>query len=122
MMTQISELVGVTLDAIDGATAGSEEVLFRATDGRVWRMYHYQDCCESVDVNEVIGDISDLIGSPIARAEEVSNSDKPNDGGDNSWTWTFYKLATIKGEVVLRWLGSSNGYYSEDVDFRLVPA
>jgi hypothetical protein len=64
-----------------------------------------------------------LIGTPILMAEEAEG-ETPNDYQfeyePDSYTWTFYKLATVRGYVTLRWLGQSNGYYSESVDFERV--
>jgi len=83
---------------------------------------HSQDCCESVEIEEVIGDVADLINDgPVLLAEEVSNSEEGT-GAYESVTWTFYKLRTLNGDVTIRWLGTSNGYYSESVSFRLIPA
>jgi hypothetical protein len=89
----------------------------------MYKLLHSQDCCESVTVEDVIGDLNDLIGSPILKAEEVTSKTDPDDkpnmercGGD-SFTWTFYHFATVKGYVTIRWYGSSSGYYSERVSF-----
>jgi hypothetical protein len=120
MSDNFSDLVGKTLTSIVVAE-NKERVDIKTADGRHFSMQHFQDCCESVELAEVVGDISDLIDSPILLAEEVSESGEGNgpDGAycGESWTWTFYKLATIKGSVTLRWVGESNGYYSESVYF-----
>lgn len=111
----ISILRGKTLVEIN---QGDDEIVFTCDDDTKYRMFHQQDCCESVYVESVDGNIMDLIGSPIVLAEEVSNNELFNGKPEpaDSFTWTFYKLATLDTFVTIRWLGESNGYYSESVD------
>lgn len=109
-----SDLLGKVVKKIEKS---HDEVVFHVEDGVRYKMYHQQDCCEDVWVEDVIGNLEYLIGSPITMAEEETNNDNPLPDGDYSQTWTFYKLATNKGYVTIRWYGTSNGYYSESVDF-----
>jgi hypothetical protein len=115
----VKRLVGSVIAAVKGLEPGSDRVVFRTADGREFVMHHSQDCCEHVWVEDVSGDVSDLIGSEVLAAEESTNRDDPPENAD-SWTWTFYRITTSKGLVVIRWLGESNGYYSESVDFEEV--
>lgn len=112
-------LLGKTMTQISGAVKDSEVIDFVTDDGKKFRLFHQSDCCEVVAVNDVCGEVSDLIGTPILQAEESSNSDPITGVSEHcdSFTFTFYRLATIKGAVTIRWLGESNGYYSESVDF-----
>ena len=100
---------------------GGEEMIFTTKDDEVYKLYHDQDCCESVTIDDICGNLNILIGDPILLAEEVTSTDKlenaPKREWDDSFTWTFYKLGTIKGGVTIRWYGGSTGYYSESVDF-----
>jgi hypothetical protein len=115
----IKLLEGVTLRSITGLHQGSEEIVFTAVDGRRFRMYHSQDCCERVEVEDVYGDAEDIIGEPITLAEERSME---GPGSYDSSTWTFYQIRSRRGTIDIRWLGVSNGYYSERVSFEEIDA
>lgn len=118
-------LKGKTLVEINGEV-GDDEMVFTTSEGEKFRLFHMQDCCESVTVEDIVGNLQDLIGTPLLMAEEVCNDQDVNPDGvtipeyQESFTWTFYKLATIKGYVTIRWYGESNGYYSESVDFEKI--
>ena len=113
---KFEELLGKTIIDIYGAEVESEVITFICSDGSQYIMYHEQDCCESVDVNDICGDIACLLNTPLTKAEEVVDSHHWEDEHeDDSYTWTFYHLGTVKGYVTIRWYGSSNGYYSESV-------
>ena len=117
---EFSSLIGKTLLAVIGSKGG-DSIVFECADGSQYQMYHSQDCCESVSVDDIEGDLADLIGLPIVLAEE-SSSEETLPGHEapeycDSFTWTFYRIATARGFVVIRWFGESNGYYSESVSF-----
>jgi len=111
-----ASLLGKTLASVS-MTDDKERITLKTTDGESYSMMHYQDCCETVQVEEVIGNLDDLVGSPITEAEEISSEGWPAPEHSESHTWTFYKFGTAKGFVTIRWLGESNGYYSESVAF-----
>jgi hypothetical protein len=118
-MSDISELIGKTLtdvkvDDQDDIGHGNR-MTFVVDDGSRYLLHHYQSCCEHVYIESVVGDVDDLVGTPILEASERSDSGSDNDY--ESYTWTFYTIRTIKGTVDVRWHGTSNGYYSESVDF-----
>lgn len=118
-----------TLDDMKGqvftkvyVTDNKYEMIFE-NDEFIFTFYHEDDCCESVYVDDITGDLNDLVGKPLDIVEVARHEDTMPQGMDlkkpeDSFTWTFYKFATIKGWVDVRWLGESNGYYSEEVDFK----
>ena len=106
----VSDMLGKTFSRVvsDGDTVTLENDEVR------YVLYHSTDCCESVVVEDIIGDLEDLVGWPMLIAREDHDADG-EELNEESYTWTFYNFATFKGYVTIRFLGTSNGYYSEEV-------
>jgi hypothetical protein len=115
---EMKDLTGKIFVKVE-AKIGEETVTLHTKD-KSYIMYHDQSCCENVSLDDIVGNIEDLIGVPILIARESSyeNSGGAKSEYDESYTWTFYVFATNKGFVTLKWYGESNGYYSESVQIR----
>ena len=101
---------------VRGLSRGSDYISILFSDGDAIKFYHSQDCCESVEVDDVYGCEDDLIDAILYDIELVQSNDRRKDKYDESYTWSFYKFRTSKGYVDVRWYGHSNGYYSDTVD------
>lgn len=114
----ISILIGKTIKEIKES---GNHLSIVCEDGSAYEMYHMQDCCESVFIHDIKGHLPDLIGKEIVSAEEDIFNSWPEDvvvqEYNDSYTWTVYTLKSKYEQVVIRWLGESNGYYSESVYF-----
>ena len=111
----MAQMLGKTFVQVTGSV-DSDEMLFETAQGERFLFAHMQDCCETVRINDITGVLEDLVGEPLLIAEEVSGATEPDEEHYESYTYTFYKFATRKGYVDVRWLGESNGYYSESVE------
>lgn len=113
------ELEGKTLKnikVIKNDPYKEDTIYFLTTDNELYGMSHGQECCEEVHIDDIVGDINDLVGSPILEASVQTSGTELNDDYEVS-QWTFYKFRTKKGYVDLKWYGTSNGFYSTEVDF-----
>lgn len=110
----IKPLVGQTFASVEHTeNEDNDDILtFTSVDGRKFEFSHSQACCESVVIEDICGDLLDLVGSPLTLAEECINVSETD---CESETWTFYRFGTSKGIVTVRWHGVSNGFYSESV-------
>ena len=122
-VVEFSDLIGKTIVTADFLMDDDEhKVTFITSDGCQYIMYHDQYCCEGVEIEEVIGDIADLQDAVVIEArKEEGEGPEGYEYYNDSHTWTFYVIQTNKGAVTIRWLGQSNGYYSEGVNFEFVP-
>lgn len=113
--TVIDEIIGQTMIRVERI---GERIEMESADA-LFTFEHYQDCCETVGIVDICGDLSDLVGSPIVECEVVTDTSTPPGDYAESWTWTFHKFRTARGSVTVRWLGKSNGYYGEEVSIHM---
>jgi hypothetical protein len=106
-IANFEELVGKTLTRIEN---DRYKISFAVSEQESYHLEHFQDCCERVWVEDICGDLNDLVDTPILFAE-VSSSE------DDNTEWTFYRIGTFKGTVVIRWGGELDSYYSIAVSF-----
>ena len=116
----MKELNGKKILNITGCEFDSVGMYINFTDGSSIHFYHEQDCCESVYIEDVVGNPESHIGAILYGIDEKSNRDSINtDLEYDSFTWTFYTIRTSKGYLDIRWFGSSNGYYGEGVSYNV---
>lgn len=111
-------IIGKKIVRVKGLEKESDEVKILFDDGSILRMFHAQNCCEMVRIEDIDNDESVLIGAEVYRFVEAH----ADVGGlySGSATWTFYKIATSLGHLVIRWIGESNGCYSERVNIEYI--
>lgn len=113
-LKKINQFVGFEL--------GSEIAAIVFDDNSQLIMQHIQNCCETVELEDIIGNLDRHIGATLVSIEERVSQSEDLPQTDDSNTWTFYTIITSKGYIDLRWHGSSNGYYSESVDLQFIPS
>jgi len=110
-------LEGATLHAVHFGEHVGNDAVFLATDHGVFMFTHNQDCCEHVRLESLTGWSG--TGGLVGLAEERTES-KEDEGNWESQTATFYTIRTTGDDIDMRWIGESNGFYSESVDVSLV--
>lgn len=113
----VSELNGLVVKEIN---VDDDQIMISTECGRSFLFYHDQNCCESVSIYDSKGDLKELKGKRLVSVEHDTLDEIPGDVNYepyDSWTWTEIKFVTTDETIISRWIGESNGYYSESVNF-----
>lgn len=111
--TELKDLIGKKIINIEGLSKGSEQVTIYCEDHTYMMMGKIDDHVNESIIDDVIGDVNDLLGSTILIAETTQ-------GSDSLHNWTFYKISTRNGYVDIRWYGDDDNIdyqYAARVDF-----
>jgi len=80
-----SDMVGKVIDSIE---QGHDRIIFYFADGTAAESLHMQDCCESVVVDRIEGDIAAVVGIPVIEADETSDSENKPSEYSERYHWT----------------------------------
>lgn len=111
---KFKDLIGETLEFVD-VDEQENQILLTTKSGRRILIYHDQGCCESVRIVDTLGNWHDLIGKVIVEVEEDIIDSGDHDGYDSK-TETTLTFKVDGSTVISKWIGESNGFYSESVD------
>lgn len=107
---ELSDMIGAEFVSVKRINPDYQDTIrFACADGRVFLMTHFNLCCESVDIEEIHGELSDLVGGRVVDAYCAT-------GDSEAGQWTFYRISTERATVSIRWWANDN-YYSVDVHF-----
>lgn len=87
------------------------------TDKGVFCMFHSEDCCENVWLEEGLDEIHGLIGKTILSFEERSYTQSEPDEDEYYSSWHLYTVTHTGGYLDLCWRGHGKVYYSHSVRF-----
>ena len=123
---ELSEIVGQEIINIycihkNCSSSETDSINFVTKKGE-YSLTHNQECCESVWLESVDGNLNDAIGDTVISFELETNVVKPEPVDEYCYVaeygmWSFYKLTTSKNMFTIRFMGESNGYYSVCVEF-----
>ena len=106
------------ITSVSGLQVGGDCIVFNFDNNESFKMYHSQNCCESVEIEDINGD-KNMQGAIFYELLEKQCDESQLSEFDDSYTWTFYTIRTSIGYLDVRWYGTSNGYYSENVDLEI---
>lgn len=110
----VSRLEGKTIIKLEQRN-GWRELWFFCSDGTVYAfypVYYREDLLWGLNyyLEDVEGDMACLLDTPILQAEKIRTETGMEEGfKDVFYEWTVYRILTKKGQVKLRFLGTSEG-------------
>lgn len=95
------------------ATTAEEAILFTTSCGRKFLLRHAQDCCESVTIHSIAGDLQSLIGQRITIFKTETDNQLPEGFVPETEPESFSRTIITINNIVITCVGLSNGCYDE---------